>query len=266
MGECRHCTASRFDAAVPFGSIVEAMSLPSGRCRSENLAGQAFADESFDLAIMQGVFEHVPRLDLTIREVVGTPKPGSTTLMTVPLARQGQPLRRHASLEGSVVTNSLRPEYNGDPVGTDGSLVMIDRGFGIAAYLQKRSGLCFMMLVIDDIDLGIRAELNVVLVGFKVLPSDLSPWIPRELRCLYVWKAFAARPSWRGGIRHQDRRVESPPLPAWRGGAAVRRAQAAGRTGTGKAVEQGRSPCPEGASRPGYATWGNCMPKISRIG
>lgn len=175
MGECARYTASQFDAAVPFGSTVEATSLPCGRYRSENLESQTFADESFDLVITQDVFEHVYRPDLAIREIARTLKPGGATLMTVPLTRRSQPSRRRASLEGSVVTHHLPPEHHGNPIGTDGSLVTIDWGYDIVAYLQKHSGLCFMMLAIDDIDLGIRAELNEVLIGFRVLPPDLSP-------------------------------------------------------------------------------------------
>lgn len=175
VGECARYTASQFDAAVPFGTTVEATTLPCGRYRSEDLESQTFADGSFDLVITQDVFEHVYRPDLAIREIARTLKPGGATLMTVPITRRGQSSRRRASLEGGVVTHHLPPEYHGNPIGTDGSLVTVDWGYDIVAYLQKHSGLCFLMLAIDDIDLGIRAELNEVLIGFRVPAPDLSP-------------------------------------------------------------------------------------------
>ncbi len=179
MGECARYTASQFDQAVPFGSTVETTALPCRHYRSETLEDQTFADESFDLVITQDVFEHVHRPDLAIREIARTLRPGGATLMTVPITRRGQTSRRRASLEGGVVTHHLPPEYHGNPIGSDGSLVTVDWGYDIVAYLQRHSGLCFMMLAIDDIDLGIRAELNEVLIGFKGPVPDLSPRVAR---------------------------------------------------------------------------------------
>ena len=173
--ECARYTASQFDEAVPFGATVEASALPCGRYRSEDLERQTFADASFDLVVTQDVFEHVYRPDLAIREIARTLRPGGATLLTVPLTRRGQASRRRASLRGGGVVHHLPAEYHGNPIGTGGSLVTIDWGYDIVAYLQGHSGLCFMMVSIDDIDLGIRAELNEVLIGFKAPPPNLSP-------------------------------------------------------------------------------------------
>lgn len=175
MAECARYTASQFDEAVPFGSTVEAVGLPCRRYRSENLESQTFADESFDLVVTQDVFEHVYRPDLAIREVARSLRPGGATLMTVPIVRRGQASRRRASIQEGTITHHLPPEYHGNPIGTQGSLVTIDWGYDIVPYLQKHSGLCFMMVSIDIIDLGIRAELNEVLIGFKTPLPDLSP-------------------------------------------------------------------------------------------
>ena len=49
----------------------------------------------------------------------------------------------------------------------DGSLVTIDWGYDIVLYLQQHSGLSFMLCHIDDINFGVRADLNEVLIGFK---------------------------------------------------------------------------------------------------
>lgn len=180
LGECAGYIASQFDEAVPFGSLVEAPALPCGRYRSENLEHQTFADESFDVVVTQDVFEHVYRPDLAIREIARTLRPGGAALMTVPIIRRGQASRRRASLQRDTITHHLPPEYHGNPIGKEGSLVTIDWGYDIVTYLQKHSGLCFMMVAIDDIDLGIRADLNEVLVGFKVPMPDLSPQVSQS--------------------------------------------------------------------------------------
>ena len=43
----------------------------------------------------------------------------------------------------------------------------IDWGYDIVGYLQKHSDLIFTMIQIDNLDLGVRAELIKILIGFK---------------------------------------------------------------------------------------------------
>ena len=172
--ECKSYVASQYDSSVAFGSLVEAPRMPCKQYRSENLETQTFSDQVFDLVITQDVFEHVFRPDKAIGEIARTLKPGGATIMTVPIVRRMRPSRRRAALVGGQVVNILEPEFHGNPLGKDGSLVTIDYGFDIVSYLQFHSGLSFLMVQIDNIDLGIRAELNEVLVGFKVPIVDLS--------------------------------------------------------------------------------------------
>ncbi len=96
--------------------------------------------------------------------------------MTVPIVRKNNPSQRRASLTDGKIVHHLEAVYHGNPVpkegrltnqDTGGSLVTIDWGYDIASYLQHHSGLNFIMLQIDNIDLGIRADFNEVLVGFK---------------------------------------------------------------------------------------------------
>ncbi|MFG1464855.1 class I SAM-dependent methyltransferase [Xanthobacter sp. DSM 24535] len=165
--ECSSYTASQYNASVPFGSIVDAPRMLSKSYRSENLEAQTFEDEQFDLVITQDVFEHIFYPDKAIKEIARTLKPGGATLMTVPIILKNKPSRRRAALQDGKIRNILEPQFHGNPLGNDGSLVTIDWGYDIVSYLQHHSGLSFLMVQIDNIDLGIRADLIEVLIGFK---------------------------------------------------------------------------------------------------
>jgi SAM-dependent methyltransferase len=165
--ECNQYAASQFDTSHDWGYMVENSNLPCKRYRCENLEKQTFSDGSFDIVVTQDVFEHVFRPDLAISEIARTLKPGGATIMTVPIVRRRRNSLRRASLENGGIVHILPAEYHGNPLSKDGALVTIDWGFDICAYFQHHSGLSFLMLQIDNIDLGIRAELNEVLIGFK---------------------------------------------------------------------------------------------------
>jgi SAM-dependent methyltransferase len=165
--ECAKYTASQYNPKLDFGRVYE-YNHPSRTYSNENLESQSFQDSSFDIVITQDVFEHVFNPEKAIREIARTLKPNGATIMTVPIVMKTQPSRRRASLiEGSVNHLIEPPQYHGNPIDGNGALVTIDWGYDIVSYLQHHSGLSFLMIQIDNIDLGIRAELIEVLIGFK---------------------------------------------------------------------------------------------------
>lgn len=171
--ECKGYVASQFNPKLELGKSYE-YNLPSRSYRNENLESQTFTNESFDLVITQDVFEHVFSPDAAIREIARTLKPGGATIMTVPIAMKAQPSRRRASLVNGEVKHLMEPpQYHGNPIDGNGALVTIDWGYDIASYLQHHSGLSFMMVQIDNLDLGIRAELIEVLIGFKAPLAEI---------------------------------------------------------------------------------------------
>jgi hypothetical protein len=100
-------------------------------------------------------------------EVARTLKPGGAVIMTVPIVRRMNASRRRAALiKGEVHHLVQPPDYHGDPL-TDGALVTVEWGYDIAAYLSYHSGLSFTLVQVDNIGLGIRADLNDVLIGMK---------------------------------------------------------------------------------------------------
>jgi len=159
--EAKSYTATQWDTSVPFGTMH-----PKG-FRSEDLQEQTFADGSFDAVLTQDVFEHIFHPDKAIKEIARTLRPGGICIMTVPIVRKRLPSVRRASLEHGEIKHHLEPQYHGNPVSGDGSLVTVDWGYDIVSYLQHHSGMGFVMAYVDNLDIGIRADLIEVLIGFK---------------------------------------------------------------------------------------------------
>lgn len=171
--ECKNYVASQYDTAIPFGDTTDTQ-LPCRRYRSEDLEKQTFPDEAFDIVFMQDVFEHVFHPDRAIKEIARTLKPGGALIMTVPIILKTRPSRRRARIDNGTVAHILPPDFHGNPVGDGASLVNIDWGYDIVRYLSVNSGMSFCLVQIDNIDLGIRADLIDVVIGFKSAVPDLS--------------------------------------------------------------------------------------------
>jgi SAM-dependent methyltransferase len=162
MEEAPRYIASAHDPELPVGKKP-----PAGGLRNERLDHQSFKDNSFDLVITQDAFEHVFDPESAIREIARTLRPGGAHICTVPLVNKEKPSVRRASLSEGGVIHHLEPEYHGDPRTGQQSLVTFDWGYDIAGYLARFGGLEITLVNIDNIDLGIRAEYNEVLVCRK---------------------------------------------------------------------------------------------------
>jgi Methyltransferase domain len=141
---------------------------PSG-WRIEDLENQTFADESFDLTITQDVMEHVFNPARAFSEIARTLKPGGAHIFTVPLEKKEQ-----ASVVNAIKDENGNPvillnaDYHGNPVDSQGSLVTMYWGYDISEFILKHSGLYTTIAYVDNIFLGIRAELIEVLISRKL--------------------------------------------------------------------------------------------------
>jgi SAM-dependent methyltransferase len=131
---------------------------------NQNIEKMTFEDGSFDLFVAQDVFEHIFRPDLAIRQIDRVLKPGGCCIMTVPMVRGSKPSERRATLVEGEITHIKPPAYHGDPVNAEGTLVTLDWGFDACAYLSGCSSLRGAVLVIDDLNKGIRAAYNEVII------------------------------------------------------------------------------------------------------
>jgi SAM-dependent methyltransferase len=161
--EARRYSISQYIPGVAFGSHDARF---NARC--ESLEALTFADNSFDLIITQDVMEHVMSPDVAFREIARVLKPGGAHIFTVPLVRKSEPTRRRAQLKpDGTIEHLLPPEYHGNPVDGAGSLVTIDWGYDILKNIFDASGMPGQIILIDDLNRGIRAEFIEVVICFK---------------------------------------------------------------------------------------------------
>lgn len=163
--ECASYVASQYFPGVAGGVIHQGF-------RCEDLARLTFTDASIDLHVTQDVMEHVIQPDRVFREIARTLRPGGAHIFTAPLVRRNQPSVRRAvlGLDGHI-KHLLPPEYHGNPVDPDGSLVTTEWGFDIVQHIFDVCGLFTHTVIIDDLSRGIRAELIEVLVTIKPATS-----------------------------------------------------------------------------------------------
>lgn len=143
--------------------------------RNENLESLSFADETIGLHVSQDVFEHIFNPVLAFREIARTLQPGGAHVFTVPLVRKDEPTRRRATLgTDGTITHHVPPQYHGNPIDDNGSLVTIDWGYDICDFIARVSGLATEMHCIDDLSQGVRGEYIEVLVSRKPRLSSVG--------------------------------------------------------------------------------------------
>jgi hypothetical protein len=166
--ECSAYTESFYDPTVPLGATH-----PQHGYRCENLEKLTFPDASFDLVLTQDVFEHIFHPDRAIKEIERVLKPRGAYIMTVPIVMKSDASQRRARIdaEGNII-HVRDPQYHGSPINEGGILVTIDWGYDILNYLNYHSSLQCMMIHIDDLSLGIRAEyIEVILCRKGAVPT-----------------------------------------------------------------------------------------------
>jgi SAM-dependent methyltransferase len=142
-----------------------------GDYRCENLERLTFDANSVDLHVTQDVLEHVFQPEMAFREIARTLRPGGSHIFTVPLVNKHKPTEVCARIgEEGGIEHLCEPEYHGNPVSGEGALVVRRWGYDICETIFESCGLFTQTIVIDALELGIRAEYIEVLVTRK--PSD----------------------------------------------------------------------------------------------
>lgn len=137
--------------------------------RCENFENLTFADSSIDLHISQDVFEHIMDPAQAFKEVARTLKPGGAHIFSTPLVNKNTPSEARVRLgkDGQIEHLKKPPEYHGDPLSPEGSLVTMHWGYDITDFIFRTSGLSTTIIYIDNLNLGIRAEFIEVLITRK---------------------------------------------------------------------------------------------------
>lgn len=160
--ECSGYTASQF-----FPDITPGHAHPSGY-HCENLEKLTFPDNSFDLFVTQDVMEHIFDPGAAFKEIARVLKPGGAHIFTVPLINKTKNTEVWASRDenGRTIYHHA-PEYHGNPVDAKGALVTMHWGYDIAGFVVEKAKTPTVIIAIDNIDLGIRAEYIDVLISTK---------------------------------------------------------------------------------------------------
>jgi len=99
--------------------------------RHEDVMNLSYPDGSFDLIVSNDVLEHIPDPGRALKECFRVLKRGGTVLATFPFHVENDTTRVRATLAGNAVEHLLPPQYHGNPVSTDGSLVFQDFGWDL---------------------------------------------------------------------------------------------------------------------------------------
>jgi SAM-dependent methyltransferase len=157
----KYYIASQYYPGKEFGVMVDGF-------RNEDLESQTFDNEIFDLVVTQDVFEHVYDPAKAFKEIARTLKKGGMHILTVPLVNKFKPTISWAKKdENGEPIFYHTPEYHFNPVDTKGSPVTMHWGYDIVEFIRTNSGLETEIIYIDNLDYGIRAEYNEVLISRK---------------------------------------------------------------------------------------------------
>jgi SAM-dependent methyltransferase len=135
----------------------------------QNLEKMTFADSSFDLFVTQDVMEHIFNPKRAFREIARVLKPGGMHIFTVPIVNRFSASESRAVLDASTgqIEYLKEAEYHGNPVDAKGSLVTMDWGYDIQKVIMDAAAMPTTAILMDDLDMGIRAEYLDVLVSTK---------------------------------------------------------------------------------------------------
>ncbi len=162
---CLDYTSSHYYQDIPPG-----ITHPQYGYRCENIEDLSFDDDTFDLFITQDVMEHIFNPEKAFKEIARVLKPGGAHIFTVPLVNKEKASECRASMDNNGrITNHYAPEYHGNPIDKKGSLVTMHWGYDIADFIMLSAATPTTIIMIDNLELGIRAEYIEVLVSRKKL-------------------------------------------------------------------------------------------------
>ncbi len=166
--ECSRYVASNFLPTHKLGEQIDDF-------RNENLEAQTFADDSFDIVLALDVLEHVNRPDDALAEIARTLKPGGIAILTTPTYKDRVTSERRAlyQADGSV-RHFAEPEFHGNPVSAEGSLVTFHFGYDLARAIYEWSGLDVEVSRFSDHHHGVIGEFTEVYVATRNRARDAA--------------------------------------------------------------------------------------------
>lgn len=161
MALCADYHASQYFPQEKPGEMVHGF-------RNEDLSVQTFPDNCFDLVITLDVMEHVNSPDVVVREVARTLKPGGSFLFTVPTYKNRVDSERRALYHSDgTIEHLAEPEYHGNPVSDQGSLVTFHYGYDLPELIYRWSGMDVEVFRFHSHNFGIIGDFTEVYLATK---------------------------------------------------------------------------------------------------
>jgi SAM-dependent methyltransferase len=162
--ECPGYLPTQFFPSERLGATVRGV-------RNEDLGRQTFADSIFELVITLDVMEHVNEPDRVMREVARTLVPGGSHVFTVPTYKgKVESERRARYLPDGIVEHLAEPEYHGNPVSDEGSLVTFHYGYDLPELIHQWSGLEVEVVRFHDHRHGLIGDMTEVYIATRPGP------------------------------------------------------------------------------------------------
>ena len=158
--ECRQYTPTHFFADVAPGECKDGI-------RCEDLERQTFADGSFDVVVTSDVFEHVLDPAHAFAEIARTLRAGGAHVFTLPWYWWKETLVRAVREPDGQRRNLEPPEYHGNPIDENGSLVVTEWGRQLCDFIYCCSGMTTTAILIRDMKLGLAGEFGEVFISSK---------------------------------------------------------------------------------------------------
>lgn len=108
-----------------------------GGVRHEDVMALSYGDASFDMIVSNDVLEHIPDPVAAFRECFRVLRPGGVVLATFPFHTDKKGTLVRAKLEGGALEHLHPPQYHGNPVSADGSLVFHDFGWDLLDAMRQ---------------------------------------------------------------------------------------------------------------------------------
>jgi SAM-dependent methyltransferase len=158
--ECQNYVATHY-----FKDVEPGASYQGFRC--EDLEAMTFPDECFDLVITQDVFEHIFDYRSGFREVMRTIRSGGAHVFTTPKYRGLSKTQDRAIRNNGEVVHLFEPEYHGNPIDSNGSLVTVRYGDDICEIVWNETRCPTTIYVIREDKTGTIAEFMEVFITRK---------------------------------------------------------------------------------------------------
>ncbi|PSH61771.1 hypothetical protein CU103_20750 [Phyllobacterium sophorae] len=103
----------------------------------EDLQNLSYPENIFDLVSTNEVLEHVPSIDVAMSEIFRVLKPGAWHIGTCPFAFMSEESIVRAKMSNGQIKHLMEPEYHGNPMSENGSLVFEIPGWNILQRLRS---------------------------------------------------------------------------------------------------------------------------------